>query len=163
MDFLAAGFNLTYLDFGVNLGTLGSALLPVIVLVQRRIILMIRLCATLYSLCFTSSQLCLFLHFFFRNGLMAHLETCVCCILPNLTHALVFISSSHVIFSFFFFFLIWLYWLKAVQETQQHNVNTELTDSFCNSLWSSTVKRLQGKLTVGLKVVLLSEGRKNIL
>lgn len=45
-----------------------------------------------------------FLHFFFRNRLMAHLETCVCCILPNLTHALVFISSSHVIFSFFFFF-----------------------------------------------------------
>lgn len=108
MDFLAAGFNLTYLDFGVNPGTLGSASLPIIVLAQRRIILMIRLCATLYSLCFTSSQLCLFfLHFFFRNRLMAHLETCVCCILclqENLTHALVFISSSHVIFSFFFFF-----------------------------------------------------------
>lgn len=67
MDFLAAGFNLTYLDFGVNLGTLGSALLPVIVLVQRRIILMIRLCATLYSLCFTSSQLCLFFAFLFQK------------------------------------------------------------------------------------------------
>lgn len=57
MDFLAAGFNLTYLDFEVNLGTLGSALLPVIVLVQRRIILMIRLCATLYSLFYQFSTL----------------------------------------------------------------------------------------------------------
>lgn len=49
------------------------------------------------------------------------------------------------------FFLIWLYWLKAVQETQQHNVNIELTDSFCNSLWSSTVNISRESLQWGWK------------